>query len=66
MKTFITKYTTDKDDTEWSGPKIFAPDIKSAKKLLEHLKKEYPTIEIAGELVEILNNDSEGRQILHD
>lgn len=67
MKTYVTKYKKDNDDTQWSGPNIMAPDIKSAKKHLELLKETYPSIEIVGELVEILNEDTnEGRQILHD
>lgn len=66
MKTFVTKYTTPNDLTEWSGPNIVAPDLKSAKKHLEKLRENYPTIELAGELVEILEEGKEGRQILHD
>lgn len=66
MKTFVTKYTTKDDLTEWSGPNIIAPDLKSAKKHLEKLRENYPTIKLVGELVEILEEGKEGRQILHD
>jgi hypothetical protein len=66
MKTFVTKYTKPNDPTEWSGPSIIAPDVKSAKKHLQKLREDYPTIELAGELVEILEEGKEGRQILHD
>jgi hypothetical protein len=66
MKTFVTKFKKEGDETVYSGPNIIAPDSKSAKKHLELLKENYPNIEIAGELVEILNEgEGGGKQILH-
>lgn len=46
------------------APKIFAPDIDSAKKVLQKLKESIdPDIEIIGELLEIKDDN---RKILHD
>lgn len=66
MKTFITKFYDIETMGEVDGPRIFAPDTKSANKHLEMLQENYPSIRIEGELKEILEEGREGRQLLHD
>lgn len=66
MKTFVTKYYDSEEMSEMQGPRIIAPDIKSAKKHLEVLEENYPGLRIEGELLEILGEGKEGKQLLHD
>jgi hypothetical protein len=66
MKTYLTLYATDDANNKKSGPHIFAPDLASAKKHLEKLKESYHSIEIIGEMVELLEEGKGGKQILHD
>lgn len=59
MKTYMTKTQNGQE-----APRIFAPDIDSAKKVLQKLKESVdPDIEIIGELLEIKDDN---RKILHD
>ena len=66
MKTYLTIYTAENNENKKSGPHIFAPDLASAKKHLEKLKESYHSIEIIGEMVELLEEGKGGKQILHD
>jgi hypothetical protein len=66
MKTFITKFYDIESMAEVNGPRILAPDIKSATKHLQVLDENYPGLRIEGELLEILGEGKEGKQLLHD